>query len=50
MINRMQRTFRTKVSLLGNDHKGRIFIDYYTADDLARIEKMLTHLENNYQE
>ena len=25
MINRMQRTLRTKVSLLGNDHKGRIF-------------------------
>ncbi len=50
MINRMQRTLRTKVSLLGNDHKGRIFIDYYTADDLSRIEKMLAHLERTYFE
>lgn len=50
MINRMQRTFRTKVSLLGNDHKGRIFIDYYTADDLSRLEKMLSHLERTYNE
>ncbi len=50
MINRMQRTLRTKVSLLGNDHKGRIFIDYYTADDLSRIEKMLAHLERTYSE
>ncbi|MDE7373511.1 MAG: ParB/RepB/Spo0J family partition protein, partial [Clostridia bacterium] len=38
MVVRMQRTFGTKVSLLGNDNKGRIFIDYYTPDDLSRIE------------
>lgn len=50
MINRMQRTFGTKVSLLGNDRKGRIFIDYYTPDDLSRLEKMLTYLEKNYRE
>ncbi len=48
MITRMQRTLGTKVSLLGNDSKGRIFIDYYNADDLARIESMLTFLENEY--
>ncbi|MCH5350696.1 MAG: ParB/RepB/Spo0J family partition protein [Clostridiales bacterium] len=48
MIVRMQRTFGTKVSLLGNDNKGRIFIDYYNPDDLARIESMLSFLENNY--
>jgi len=48
MIVRMQRTLGTKVSLLGNDRKGRIFIDYYTADDLARLESMLSYLENNY--
>ncbi len=48
MIVRMQRTFGTKVSLLGNDKKGRIFIDYYTADDLARLENMLAYLESNY--
>ena len=48
MIVRMQRTFGTKVSLLGNDNKGRIFIDYYTSDDLNRLESMLAFLENNY--
>lgn len=48
MIVRMQRTFGTKVSLLGNDNKGRIFIDYYNPDDLARIESMLSFLESNY--
>ena len=48
MVVRMQRTFGTKVSLLGNDNKGRIFIDYYTPDDLGRIESMLSYLENNY--
>lgn len=48
MIVRMQRTFGTKVSLLGNERKGRIFIDYYTADDLARLESMLAYLEENY--
>lgn len=50
MIVRMQRTFGTKVSLLGNDNKGRIFIDYYTADDLGRLESMLTFLEKNFKE
>ena len=49
MITRMQRTFGTKVTLLGNDKKGRIFIDYYTADDLSRLESMLSYLENNYK-
>ena len=48
MVIRMQRTFGTKVSLLGNDNKGRIFIDYYTPDDLSRIESMLSYLETNY--
>ncbi|MDE7107707.1 MAG: ParB/RepB/Spo0J family partition protein [Clostridiales bacterium] len=48
MVVRMQRTFGTKVSLLGNDNKGRIFIDYYTTDDLSRIENMLSYLESNY--
>ena len=49
MVVRMQRTFGTKVSLLGNDNKGRIFIDYYTPDDLSRLENMLTYLEQNYK-
>ena len=49
MVVRLQRTLGTKVSLLGNDNKGRIFIDYYTADDLSRIESMLAYLEQNYK-
>ncbi len=47
-IVRMQRTLGTKVSLLGNDNKGRIFIDYYTKDDLARLESMLARLEQDF--
>lgn len=49
MIVRMQRTLGTKVSLLGNDNKGRIFIDYYTSDDLVRFESMLKFIEENYK-
>ena len=37
----MQRAFATKVSAIGNDNKGRIYIDYFTADDLDRICKMV---------
>lgn len=41
LINQMQKTFATKVSAIGNDHKGRIYIDYYTRDDLDRIAELL---------
>ena len=37
----MQKTFATKVSAVGNDNKGRIYIDYYTRDDLDRIAELL---------
>lgn len=37
LVGNMQRTFATKVSAIGNANKGRIYIDYYTADDLDRI-------------
>ncbi len=47
-VVRMQRTLGTKVTLLGNDKKGRIFIDYYTEDDLSRLESMLSFLESDY--
>ena len=33
LINQMQKTFATKVSAIGNDNKGRIYIDYYTSYD-----------------
>ena len=41
LIIQMQKTFATKVSAIGNDHKGRIYIDYYTRDDLDRIAELL---------
>lgn len=41
MVAEMSKVFATKVSILGNDNKGRIFIDYYTKDDLDRIYELL---------
>ena len=37
LVTNMQRAFATKVSALGNGKKGRIYIDYFTSDDLDRI-------------
>ena len=37
LIEDMRQAFRTKVSLLGTEKKGRIYIDYYNSDDLNRI-------------
>ena len=36
-IGDLQRKLGTKVSVIGNDKKGRIYIDYYSQDDLDRI-------------
>lgn len=47
MVSRMQRDFGTKVSAIGNDKKGRIYIDYYTRDDLDRLVEILELIENN---
>lgn len=47
LISRMQRTFATKVSALGNDRRGRIYIDYYNRDDLDRIVELVELLERN---
>ena len=38
LVERMRVAFGTKVSLIGNDKKGRIYIDYYSPEDLLRIE------------
>lgn len=40
-VERLRTTFKTKVSLIGTEKKGRIYIDYYTRDDLERISEML---------
>ena len=45
LVNEMQRTFATKVSVIGNDKKGRIYIDYYSTDDLDRISDMISLLK-----
>jgi ParB-like partition proteins len=45
-VNDMKRLFGTKVKILGNDTKGRICIDYFTADDLQRIYDLLEQLKN----
>ena len=41
LIERMRHTFKTKVRLIGNDKKGRIYIDYYNTDDLDRISEIV---------
>ena len=41
LITEMQRVFATKVSAIGNDRKGRIYIDYYSRDDLDRICQLM---------
>ncbi len=45
-VERMRSVFRTKVSLIGNDKKGRIYIDYYSAEDLYRFEEFLDMIES----
>lgn len=42
LIEKMQKTLATKVSAIGNDNKGRIYIDYYTRDDLDRISDLIS--------
>ena len=45
LVDRMRFVFRTKVSLIGTDKKGRIYIDYYSRDDLERISEILDIIE-----
>ncbi len=45
-IERMRGVFRTKVSLIGNEKKGRIYIDYYSPEDLYRFEEFLDMIES----
>ena len=45
LVDRMRFAFRTKVSLIGTDKKGRIYIDYYSRDDLDRISEILDILD-----
>ena len=47
LIYRMQQSFGTKVVAIGNEKKGRIYIDYYTTDDLDRIQEIVELGENS---
>ena len=40
-ISEMQRKLGTKVTVIGNDVKGRIYIDYYSRDDLDRLYEVI---------
>lgn len=44
-VEDLNRKFSTKVSVIGNDKKGRIYIDYYTAEDLQRIYDLMEKLD-----
>ena len=46
LVQRMRSVFRTKVSLIGNEKKGRIYIDYYSMEDLYRFEEYLDMIES----
>ncbi len=46
LVERMRRVLGTKVSLIGNDKKGRIYIDYYSPEDLYRFEEFLDIIES----
>ena len=51
LISEMQRTLGTKVNAIGNDNKGRIYIDYYTRDDLDRLSEFVEYAkEKNKQD
>ena len=43
--HRIARLFSTKVSIRGNDKKGKISIDYYSTEDLDRINAFIRRLE-----
>ena len=43
----MQRVFGTKVRATGNEKKGKIVIDYYSADDLQRIYDLIEKLKED---
>lgn len=41
LVNNMQKVFGTKIKAVGNNNKGRIYIDYFTKDDLSRIYDLI---------
>lgn len=45
MKDDLQQVFGTKVTILGNNRKGRIYFDYYNQDDLDRIYSLVNQLK-----
>ena len=43
-INSLQKKFSTKVGVVGNEKRGRIYIDYYNEDDLDRIYDIINRI------
>lgn len=46
-VTDLKRVFGTRVKIKGNDEKGRIMIDYFTADDLQRIYEIIDIVKAN---
>lgn len=44
LASRFREVFKTKVVLIGNEEKGKLVIEYYSADDLYRFEELLEQL------
>lgn len=49
LISDMQRVFATKITALGNEKRGRIYIDYYSRDDLDRIYDLVEQMKSSVQ-
>ena len=47
LIHDMQKVFGTKVSALGSDQRGRIYIDYYSTEDLQRVFELVEILKRH---
>lgn len=47
LSHNMQRVFHTKVTIHGDDNKGKILINYFSRDDLERINDFILGLETN---
>ncbi len=46
LVSDMERVFRTKVQAIGNDQRGRLYLDYYSRDDLERIYELVEYLKS----
>ena len=45
-VDILEHKFSTKIDIKGNDHKGKIVINYYNQDDLNRIYDIVSTIHN----